>query len=320
MKRVLIAVILLAVAASAGYYLFRPEEDHGFLGWVEADALYIGAPDTARLTVLTVEEGDEAQTGQRLFALEADVEQAAVDTARANLEKARAALALARAPQDRPEQLEALQASRKEAEAALEYAEKSLTRARSLFRQESGTKANLDSAVSAYAQAKAALDKINAQIALGELPQRDQQIEQAEQSVSAAGSDLAAAEAALALKTVSAPASGSIEEVYYRTGEVVPAGRPVVALLPPQNIKIEFFVPERERAALKVGDRVRVSCDGCRPQDATIFFIAKDAEYTPPEIFSREERAKMVYRLEARPEDPAALAVGLPVNVTRERD
>ncbi len=318
MKRIIIIAVLLAAAAGAGFALFRPAQDHGFLGWVEADALYIGAPNTARLTELTVSEGDEAETGQLLFSLEADTDRAAVETARANLEKARAALSLARAPQDRQEQLEALEASRTEAEAALDYAEKSLTRARSLFQQESGTKANLDSAVSSYAQAKASLDKINAQIALGQLPQRDQQVEQAEQSVAAARAELSSAEAALALKTVMAPASGSIEQVYYRTGEVVPAGRPVVSLLPAENIKIEFFVPEGERTAFAVGDRVRVTCDGCQPQDATVFFIAKDAEYTPPEIFSREERAKMVYRLEARPAAPEALAVGLPVNVEAE--
>nr|WP_272214077.1 HlyD family secretion protein [Marinicella sp. W31]MDC2876027.1 HlyD family secretion protein [Marinicella sp. W31] len=159
---------------------------------------------------------------------------------------------------------------------------------------------------------------MEAQIALGKLPERVQQIEQAEQSVAAAESELSAAHAMLALKTVAAPAAGSIEKIYYRTGEVVPAGRPVVSLLPPDNIKIEFFVPERERASLKVGDHVSVTCDNCSPQNATISFIARDAEYTPPQIFSREERAKMVYRLEARPTDPAALPVGLPVNIQAE--
>ncbi|MET3598597.1 HlyD family secretion protein [Martelella mangrovi] len=318
MKRLLLAVVILAAAAAVGYSLFRPSEDHGWLGWVEADTLYIGAANTARLTTLTVAEGDTAAQGQVLFSLEADAEKAAVETAKANLQKARAALALAKAPQDRREQLEALQASREEAKAALEYADKSLTRARSLFQQQSGTKANLDNAVSTYEQAKAALDKIDAQIALGKLPQRDQQIDQAEQGVAAAQSDLASAEATLALKTVSAPEAGRVEDIYYRTGEVVPAGRPVLALLPPGNIKIDFFVPERERASLKVGDRIGFTCDGCDRQEATVFFIAKDTEYTPPEIFSREERAKMVYRAEARPTDPAALPVGLPVNVESE--
>ncbi|PRX11832.1 UNVERIFIED_ORG: HlyD family secretion protein [Martelella mediterranea] len=318
MKRILLAVVILAAAAAVGYSLFRPSEDHGWLGWVEADTLYIGAANTARLTTLTVAEGDTAAQGQVLFSLEADAEKAAVETAKANLQKARAALALAKAPQDRREQLEALQASREEAKAALEYADKSLTRARSLFQQQSGTKANLDNAVSTYEQAKAALDKIDAQIALGKLPQRDQQIDQAEQGVAATQSDLASAEATLALKTVLAPEAGSVEDIYYRTGEVVPAGRPVLALLPPGNIKIDFFVPERERASLKIGDRIGFTCDGCDRQEATVFFIAKDAEYTPPEIFSREERAKMVYRAEARPTDPAALPVGLPVNVETE--
>ncbi|WP_180901099.1 HlyD family secretion protein [Martelella soudanensis] len=316
MKRLVALVVILALAFAAGVYFFQPEQQQGWLGWVEAEILYVGGSATARLTELAVSEGDQATAGQSLFTFEADAEKAQVETARANLAKAEAALALANAPQSRKEELDALQATRKEAEADETYTKETLDRARSLYRQQTGTKANLDSAVSAYASAKAALDKIDAQIALGKLPQRPEQIAEAEQAVAAATSDVAAAEAVLALKSVAAPAAGSVEEVYYRTGEVAPAGRAVVALLPPENIRIEFFVPEGERAALKVGDRVTVACDGCTPQPATISFIARDAEYTPPEIFSTEERAKMVYRLKAIPDNPAGLPVGLPVTVT----
>ena len=224
MKRLLILVILLAAALTAGLVFFRPAGEQGWLGWVEGETLYIGGSSTARLTQLTVAEGDTVQQGTLLFTLEAENEKAAVEEAVANLGKAKAALSLARAAQDRPEELEALEASRAEAKAALDYADKQLARARALFKQQSGTKQNLDTAISSYAQARAALTKINAQIALGKLPQRKQQIEEAEQAVAAAKADLSASKAVLALKSVSAPATGSVEETYYRTGEVVPCG------------------------------------------------------------------------------------------------
>ncbi|AJY44587.1 HlyD family secretion protein [Martelella endophytica] len=316
MKRLAALVVVLALAIAAGFIFLRHDDDQGWLGWVEADMVYVGATSTARLTELTVSEGDIATKDATLFSLQADSEKAAVDTASANLKKAEAALSLARAPMDREQELEALEASRAEAQAAFDYAQKALTRAQALVKQQSGTEANLDDAVSNYAQAKAALDKINAQIALGKLPQRDQQISQAEQQVAAAEGDLANARATLALKTVTSPATGKVQQVYYRVGEVAPAGRPVISLLPPENVNIEFFVPEQSRAGIATGDRISFTCDGCEAGEATVSFIAEDAEYTPPEIFSREERAKMVYRVRARPSDPATLPVGLPVEVT----
>ncbi|TCT37852.1 HlyD family secretion protein [Martelella mediterranea] len=316
MKRILAILVLIAVVSAIGWYYLRPQPESSWLGWIEADMVYVGSSSTARLTGRFADEGDAVSAGKVLLTFESDAEAAAVQAAHANLAKSEAALDLARAPQDRPEQLKALNASREEAEAALAYADKSLSRAKELYRQQSGTKANLDNAISSYAQAKAALDKINAQIALGRRPQRDQQITQAEQAVAAASADLASAEAVLALKTVAAPQSGLVQETYYRVGEVVPAGRPVIALLPPENVRVEFFIPEQERASLHVGDTIDFNCDGCSAQTAQISFIAQEAEYTPPEIFSREERSKMVYRARAVPQSPEGLAVGLPVNVS----
>lgn len=315
MKRLFAVIIVLALAAIAGMYFFKRPQQQGWLGWVEGEMLYIGGTGTARLTELGVAEGDETSAGQHLFTLEADAEKARVQTAKANLAKAEAALALAREPQSRKEEIDALEATRKEAEAEATYTKETLDRAHRLYEQQTGTKASLDSAVSAYARARAALDKIDAQIMLGKLPQRPEQIAEAEQAVAAAQADVAAAEAVLSLSSVAAPAAGSVEEVYYRTGEVVPAGRPVVALLPPANVRIEFFVPEQDLSAMKVGDMITFTCDGCSKEQAKIDFVARDAEYTPPEIFSVEERAKMVYRLKAVPQNPEDLPVGLPVTV-----
>ncbi len=121
----------------------------------------------------------------------------------------------------------------------------------------------------------------------------------------------------LARRNVASPAAGSIQQVYYRPGEMVPVGRPVVALLPPGNLKVRFYVPEALLPKLSAGDPVKVSCDGCAPDlMARVSFISRASEYTPPVIYSLDERDKLVFLIEALPERPDALRVGQPVSVT----
>ena len=110
--------------------------------------------------------------------------------------------------------------------------------------------------------------------------------------------------------------TGVVQQIYYRPGELVPANRPVVSILPPGNIKIRFYVPEGELPKVAVNDRVKVSCDGCADNlVARVSFISRTSEYTPPVIYSQEERAKLVFLIEARPETPEAFRVGQPVSV-----
>jgi HlyD family secretion protein len=113
------------------------------------------------------------------------------------------------------------------------------------------------------------------------------------------------------------PGDATVEQIYYRPGETVPAGRPVVALLPPGNLKIRFFAPQAILPQIKYGDVVGISCDGCeKGLTAKVSFIARSAEFTPPVIYSQEERAKLVFLIEARPEQPEKFRVGQPVTVT----
>jgi HlyD family secretion protein len=131
-----------------------------------------------------------------------------------------------------------------------------------------------------------------------------------------ADAKLGAARTRLARRQAFSPVSGSVQQVYFRPGETVPAGRPVMALLPPGNIKARFFVPEPVVARIAIDDPVRISCDGC-PPDLTgkITFISRNAEFTPPVIYSLEERKKLVFLVEARPDRPDALRVGQPIDV-----
>jgi HlyD family secretion protein len=117
-------------------------------------------------------------------------------------------------------------------------------------------------------------------------------------------------------RKVASPVTGSVEQIYFRVGEMVPAGKPVVALLPPGNLKLRFFVGEAALPQIKLGDTVKVQCDGCAGDlIATVSFIARASEFTPPVIYSNEERAKLVFMVEARPQRPDQLRVGQPVSV-----
>jgi HlyD family secretion protein len=140
--------------------------------------------------------------------------------------------------------------------------------------------------------------------------------DEAEAALRTADARRNAAQTRLARRSMASPVSGTVQQVYFRPGEMVPAGKPVIALLPPGNIKVRFFVPETTLATVAIGDAVEVRCDGC-PSGllAHVSFISRTAEFTPPVIYSQEERAKLVFMVEARPEKPERLRVGQPVSV-----
>jgi len=146
-----------------------------------------------------------------------------------------------------------------------------------------------------------------------------------QKDLDAASAELRSAEARvntsqtrLARRKLASPVTGTVQQVYFRPGEMVPAGRPILAILPPGNLKVRFFVPEAALQKIAYGDTVTVRCDGCADQTAKVSFIAKSAEYTPPVIYSLEERNKLVFLIEALPEQPDKVRVGQPVDVVLE--
>ena len=143
----------------------------------------------------------------------------------------------------------------------------------------------------------------------------------AEASLRQAKANLEWSQTRLARRNAYSPGEATVEQIYYRPGETVPAGRPVVALLPPANLKLRFFAPQAALPEIKYGQTVGVSCDGCeKGLTAKVSFIARSAEFTPPVIYSQEERAKLVFLIEARPEHPEKFRVGQPVTVTLPRE
>jgi HlyD family secretion protein len=167
--------------------------------------------------------------------------------------------------------------------ATLANAQQTYDRAASLSKTGAGTQATLDSAVSALRVAEARV---------------------------------VTSQTRLSRRQGFAPVAGTIQQIYFREGEMVPEKRPVLSIMPPGNMKIRFFVPETELPKLAIGDEVKVTCDNCSADlSAKIYFIATTAEYTPPVIYSLEERNKLVYLIQARPSRPDALRVGQPISV-----
>jgi HlyD family secretion protein len=141
-------------------------------------------------------------------------------------------------------------------------------------------------------------------------------LEDAEAVLRTAQARLNSAQTRLARRKVFSPVGGSIQQIYYRAGELVPAGKPIVAVLPPSNLKLRFFVNEATLPKLKLGDPITVSCDGCDAGiTAKITFIARSSEFTPPVIYSLDERSKLVFLIEARTDRPDRLRVGQPVSI-----
>jgi HlyD family secretion protein len=188
-----------------------------------------------------------------------------------------------------------------------------------LFAKNYISQANLDTARANYERDMARVVEMEAQIRSARLTiGRDKEIAAAQADVETARAVLAQSDWRLAQRAVNTPARSLVYDTFYSEGEWVQAGSPVVSLLPPANVKLRFFVPETAVGALKLGQPVRVSCDGCgNPIAAKISYISRQAEYTPPVIYSREQRAKLVFLIEARPEpaDATRLHPGQPVDV-----
>jgi HlyD family secretion protein len=309
---------LAAVAAAIVLFTFPANEDAEFPGYMEADLVLVGSEQGGRVLTLSVEEGDRVKDGDPIFTLESEEQDASVAAAKARLHEAEARLADAKAQLQRPDEIEVLEASLAQAKAMQQVASNNLERAQALFEKGWITKAQLDEAIAQHDRNEGAVREAERRIKAAKLPGRSDMIEAAAANAEAARHALAEAEKNLGKRKVFATAAGTVEEVYFRPGEVVNAGQAVVALLPPRNLKVRFFVAEPERAKLQVNQRIAIFCDGCPPDlHAKINFIAREAEFTPPVIFSREQRRKLVYLVEARPEGEAsALTAGQPVTVT----
>jgi HlyD family secretion protein len=309
----LVAIAVIASLAAAGYYWRAPlfsalglgDEDGRYLGYVEGETSLIAPPVAGRLVERPVERGQQVKKGDRLFV---------IDPVMAKAEVARTEAALAEA-QARYENL--LKGKRKENEAALAQAEIEYKRQAELLARGVGTRKDYEQAESQVRQLRSRASSLEAQEKVGDLAARPDEIAAAKAQVAQDEANVAQAKKRLDDLMPVAPEDGLIENTFFNTGEWVPAGTPVVSLLPPFRVKLRFYVPQEEAALARMGAPVSFTCDGC-PADlkANIIYASPRAEFTPPVIYSQSARAKLVFLIEARPEPTQTrLPPGLPITV-----
>ncbi|MBI1867049.1 MAG: HlyD family efflux transporter periplasmic adaptor subunit [Methylocystis sp.] len=316
----ILAIPVVAGLAALSWSFYASGGDPGnnvYLGYVEGDLLFIGPNEGERLDKLAVEVGKIVAPGDALFSMATPLLDGQRAEAAGRLEQMTAQFENLKASLNRPEQIAVLRAAVDRAQAALVLSSNELQRKTTLFAHGDATKAALDQASMAHDRDKASLEEAKRQVEAARLAGRSHEIGAAEAAILQARAQLSQIDIRIARQSVTAPAAGVIQDVYFRPGEMVNAGQPVLSLLPPENRKVRFYVPEPQLAAFKLGERVKVACDGCADGLwGRISFMAAREEFTPPVIFSDQERNKLVFKLEAKLEQDARnLPLGLPVSI-----
>jgi len=291
-------------------------DDGRYLGYVEGETSLIAPPVAGRLRERPVERGQRVKKGDRLFVIDPTV-------ARAEVARAEAALAEAKARHEnlltgkRQEEQDVIRAQRREVDAMLVLAETELKRQAELLQRNVTTRQAHDQAESQVLQLRARSASLAAQERAGDLAARQGEITAAAALIVQGQANLDQAKKRLDDLMPSAPEDALVENTFFNVGEWVPAGQPVVSLLPDLRVKLRFFVPEEDVARARVGREVSFSCDSCgKGLKASITYVSPRAEYTPPVIYSQTARSKLVFLVEARPVAMTTpLPPGLPVSV-----
>jgi len=314
-QRLLVPVLILAAAGLIGLLVFLPRLSPApvLSGYVEGEPLYLAAPVSGTVKQMLVQRGDRVRAGQPLFVVDTAQVGAARDQAQAQVAAAQAQAQDARKGR-RPLELAVYDANVAAAEAQVREAAAVLGRVRPLVQKGVYAPARLDDAQAAHDAAQAQLRAARRQRDAATLGAREDQVRAADSQVILAQAGLSAASARLSETAPVAPGAARVEDVFYQAGEWAIANQPIVSLLPDDRIKIRFFVPERSLSAYATGKTVRFSCDGCAAGlTATVAYISPRPEFTPPVIYSREARDRLVYLVEAWPS--ARLSPGQPVDV-----
>ena len=301
----------LAVTGCSG----KPSPGHQ--GYVEGEFVHVSSSETGRLVHLSVTRGQRVQAGTPLFSLESVNEAAAQRQARQQLSAADAQLKDLRTGK-RPQELDVFRAQLAQAIAEEKKSAADLVRDEAQYKAGGISNARLDETRARAESNAARMRELSSQLDVAGLSARDEQIKAQAANAAAARAALEQAEWRLNQKAVAASRAGLVFDTMYREGEWVQAGTPVVRLLPPENIKVRFFVPETFLGALTLGKNVLLHCDGCPAEiPAKVTYISTESEYTPPVIYSNETRSKLVYMIEARPsaDNAAVLHPGQPVEV-----
>ncbi len=314
-QRLLVASLILTAAVIIGLIVWLPrgEGPPTLTGYIEGEPLYFAAPVGGTVKSVAVARGQDVAAGQTLFVIDPAQVRAQVDQASAEAAAASAQADDARKGQ-RPSELAAFDANIAAAEARARDARADLRRIEPLVRKGWYAPARLDDVKAAADAAEAQARSARKQRDTAALGARADQVRAADARVAQANAVATGAGARLSDLSPVAPQNARVEDVFFQPGEWAPANQPILSLLPDERIKVRFFVPGRELATYRIGRTVRFACDGCATGlTAKIEFVAPRPEFTPPVIYSREARDRLVYLVEARP--AVRLNPGQPVDV-----
>lgn len=287
------------------------------VGYVEGDYVLLAPIEVAQVETVSVRRGDRVEAGAAVVTLESDDATIAVAQAEAALAQAKAQLADLQVGK-RPEEIAVLEAALRSARAQADDASRTLVRTQDLLKRNVATQAQFDDATTQAEVAQAAIGQAEANLAVGKLPARPETIKAAENQVRQTQAELDQARWRLSKRTLTAPAAGRINDVIRNPGDTAGPTAPVLSMLPDGALKLTVYIPEAAFSSIKVGTLLGVRCDGCGPGlKAKVSYVSPDPEFTPPVIYSLENRQKLVYLVEARPlGDAGALQPGQIVDVT----
>lgn len=276
------------------------------VGYVEGEFVQLAPLEVAQVRDVSVRRGDRVEAGRPVAVTEDTDAKIAVAQAEAALAQAKAQLANLQIGK-RPDEIAVLEASVRTARVQADDARRTFLRTQDLTKRGVATQAQLDDAATKVEVAEAAINQSTANLAVGRLPARPEEIKAAESAVKSAEAQLDTARWHLAKRTLEAPAAGRITDVIRNPGDIAGPSAPVLTMLPDRAVKLKVYVPEDRFAGVKVGDMLSVRCDGCAPGlQARVSYVSPDPEFTPPVIYSLETRQKLVYLVEAHPADPSS--------------
>lgn len=287
-------------------------------GYIEAEYVHYSSSTAGILQTTAVTKGQQVEAGTVLFALDNAKEQQEYQQAQSQLASERALLKDMQSGL-RDAELDVLHSRLKQAEAALFLAQSKARRDKSQYQRNAIAEFEYEKTLSDVQQKKSAVEEIKKQLAADALPARQDRYEAQAAMVAMAQASVEKNRWIVSNMQRSALTRGRVADIYYRPGEWVPAGNPVISLMPPENIKVRFFISSSQLVNIKYGQRVEIVNASLPPVAARIIYISPKAEYTPPIIYSNERREQMTFLVEARPEDPLFAAEylhpGLPVEV-----
>ncbi|QYZ70719.1 HlyD family secretion protein [Neotabrizicola shimadae] len=284
-------------------------------GYIEADYHYAAPLSPGRITAIPVQEGQKVEAGEVLMLLDDRAERATLAEAEARVAQAAANLQDLQTGK-RKDEIDVIRASLDKAKAVQAQQKINFDRSETLLARNVISLSQWQSDRAALDAADAAVAELQAQLRVAELPARGAEREAAEQALKAAQAAQDSARIALDERQVRAPITGLIDDIYFQEGDVAATGAPSIAIYAPDVMKAIFFIPERERATVAVGQTLALTCDSCPPGlSARVTRLSADPQFTPPIIYSREERNRLVFRAEAISDQPLSLLPGQPVTL-----